>query len=203
MRIAKESLPFVVLLGSVTLIAALTLPLLAALIPLLLLLFTLWFFRDPERIPPDRPGVLISPADGKVIRADGDGVSVFMNVFDVHVCRAPLAGRLDSVEHLSGRFVAAWRDSASEHNERAVLQVVAEGIEIRIALVAGLVARRIVLWVEAGQRLRRGQRIGLIRFGSRVDVSLPSGFAPAVRPGDRVRAGLSVIAEGRPAGRQP
>jgi phosphatidylserine decarboxylase len=200
MRVAKESLPFVALLGLAALVAALALHPAAALVFLLPLLFTLWFFRDPERVPPADPRVLVSPADGRVVRAEPDGVSVFMNVLDVHVCRSPLAGRLVAVEHVPGRFMAAWRDAASEQNERATLRMAGENTSLTVTLVAGLVARRIVLWVEAGRQLERGQRLGLIRFGSRVDVGLPPGFAPAVTAGERVRAGLTVIAAARPSG---
>jgi phosphatidylserine decarboxylase len=198
MRVAKESLPFVLVLALVTLGVGLFLHAAAALVPLALLLFTIWFFRDPDRVPPAEPGVLVSPADGKVIRADENGVSVFMTIFDVHVCRSPVAGRLQSIEHASGGFMAAWKDAASEHNERATLQLDSGDARFAVTLVAGLVARRIVLWVAGGQELERGQRIGLIRFGSRVDVALPPGFGPMVRTGARVRAGSSVIAGPRP-----
>jgi phosphatidylserine decarboxylase len=123
-----------------------------------------------------------------------------MNVFDVHVCRTPAPGRLVSLTHASGSFVAAFKDAASESNERAVLVVEGPSGPVRFALVAGLVARRIVTWVQPGQDLAAGQRVGLIRFGSRVDVDLPGGSAPAVHVGERVRAGTSVLAR---TGRRP
>jgi len=158
------------------------------------LLFTLWFFRDPERRPPTDPRALVSPADGKVLRVSSAGVSVFMNVFDVHVCRTPMAGRVKSVEHVRGSFRAAYQDAASEHNERAHVVVERGACELRFTLVAGLVARRIVCRVRPGQDLALGQRIGLIRFGSRVDVILPPGCSPEVRRGQRVVAGSTTIA---------
>ena len=198
MRIAREALPFVVGAGVLALAAAWWTPW-AALPPLALLAFSVWFFRDPERRPPPDPGALVSPADGRIIAASPVRVSVFMNVFDVHVCRTPAAGRLVSLTHASGSFVAAFKDAASESNERAVLVVDGPAGPVRFALVAGLVARRIVTWVQPGQDLATGQRVGLIRFGSRVDVDLPPGAAPAVRIGDRVRAGTSVLAR---AGRE-
>ncbi|HEX5044167.1 MAG TPA: phosphatidylserine decarboxylase [Candidatus Polarisedimenticolaceae bacterium] len=193
MRIAREALPFVAAAALATLAAAWWTPW-AALPPLVLLAFTVWFFRDPERRPPTDPDVLVSPADGRVIGASTARVSIFMNVFDVHVCRAPAAGRLVSLTHTSGNFVAAFKDAASESNERAVLVVEGPAGSVRFALVAGLVARRIITWVKPGQDLAAGQRVGLIRFGSRVDVDLPAWAAPAVRAGDRVRAGISVLA---------
>jgi phosphatidylserine decarboxylase len=158
-----------------------------------LVVFTLWFFRDPERRPPDDPSAWVSPADGRVIRTGPDRVSVFMNVFDVHVCRAPTAGKVVTADHRSGGFVAAWRDDASEHNERLHIELQLDGTRARFTLVAGLVARRIVEWVEVGQSVERGERIGLIRFGSRVDVDLPPGAEVAVEVGDRVVAGETVL----------
>ena len=199
MRIAREALPFVAGAGVAALAAAWWTPW-AALPPLLVLAFCLWFFRDPDRRPPEDPEALICPADGRVIAASERRVSIFMNVFDVHVCRTPASGRPVSLTHASGSFVAAIKDTASESNERAVLLVEGPAGAVRFALVAGLVARRIVTWVQPGQDLAAGQRVGLIRFGSRVDVDLPPGARPAVRVGDRVRAGASVLArsgEGR------
>jgi len=194
MRIARESFPFVAVLALLAVAAWFVAHPAFVLVPVCLLLFTLWFFRDPERIPPDDPAALVSPADGKVILVKDDRVSVFMNVFDVHVCRTPIAGRLESVDHQSGRFMAAWRDEASEHNERAALIVSGAERELTVTLVAGLVARRIVLWVAPGRELKRGERIGLIRFGSRVDVRLPPGTRPEVRSGERVQAGVTILA---------
>jgi phosphatidylserine decarboxylase len=165
-----------------------------AVLPVLLLAFTLWFFRDPERRTPDDPAALISPADGRVIRVDPARISIFLNVFNVHVCRTPIAGRVESVVHTKGRFLAAFKDEASEQNERAVLEVAGGGHRIRFTLVAGLVARRILTWVAEGRTLQAGERIGLIRFGSRVDIDLPADTTPGVSVGDRVVAGETVIA---------
>jgi len=164
----------------------------AALVPLVA--FTAWFFRDPERRPPAEEGVLLSPADGRILRADRERVSVFMGLFDVHVCRSPVAGTVRSVLHVPGRFVAAFRPDASDCNERATVTVEQAGGEVRFSLVAGLVARRIVCRVREGDRLEAGHRVGIIRFGSRVDVDLPPGAVPTVVLGQRVRAGETVIA---------
>jgi phosphatidylserine decarboxylase len=201
MRIATESLPFAVPLGLAGLLAGLLLHPVAALPPLLLLAFTLWFFRDPERVPPADPEALVSPADGKVLRADAERISIFMNVFDVHVCRSPMDGRLGQVRRFPGRFLAAYRDAAAEHNERVRMTVGEAERRLEVTLVAGLVARRIVVWVPTGRELRRGERVGLIRFGSRVDVDLPPHCAVSVRPGQRVRAGETTIARFASPGR--
>ena len=160
----------------------------------LFLLFTLWFFRDPDRTTPTDPLVVTSPADGRVIRDGPSRISVFMSPLNVHVCRAPVAGRVVSVRHERGRFLAAFKDEASEQNERATIVLATERGELAFTLVAGLIARRIVVRVGEGQAVAAGERIGLIRFGSRVDLEVPPGAAPAVRIGERVAAGESVLA---------
>lgn len=211
MRIAREGIPILVALAIATLTVAgvatfgldlstsATLALLAP--PALATLFTAWFFRDPERSAPADPAAVVSPADGKVLRVDPRGVSVFMNVFDVHVCRTPMAGRITRVERVAGSFLSAWRDEASEHNERAQIVVDGRGRELRFTLVAGLVARRIVCRVRPGQELATGERVGVIRFGSRVDVAFPPGAVLQVVRGQRVRAGTTVIARLADSGR--
>lgn len=194
MRIARDAWPFALPLAAA---AGLTWvyahPLLAA--PFAAAAgFTLWFFRDPERTTPDVPGAIVSPADGRILRAGPKTISVFMNVFDVHVCRTPLAGNVEGVEHVAGRFLAAFRADAPEQNERVAIVVRAGEQRVRFVLVAGLVARRIVCRVVRGQRLAAGERIGLIRFGSRVDVDLPSSSRVLVEVGQRVRAGETTLA---------
>lgn len=195
-RVDRAALPFVVVcLVAAAAPAAYGAYGLAAL-ALVPLSFTLWFFRDPPRVVPQGDRLLISPADGRVIRADRERVSIFMNVFDVHVCRAPCAGRVAAIEHRTGRFRAAFRDAASEHNERTAIDL--EGPpsrRVRFTLVAGLVARRIVCRTEVGRSVAAGERIGLIRFGSRVDVDLPPGTELRVLRGQRVRAGETPLAE--------
>jgi phosphatidylserine decarboxylase len=193
MKIDRAAYPFVAVLVVLAVAAALLEPWAVAL-PIVLLVFVLRFFRDPYRRSPVDPTALLSPVDGRIIVASAQRVSVFMNVFDVHICRTPVAGTVASVEHVPGRFLAAFRDAASEHNERTTVVVDPGGGPIRFTLVAGLVARRIVCRVAPGRRLAAGERIGLIRFGSRVDVDLPPGAAPVVRIGDRVVGGETVIA---------
>ncbi len=165
--------------------------------------FVAWFFRDPQRrIPPD-PASVVSPADGKVVRVDsvsgGVRVAIFLSVFDVHVNRAPIDGEIVRQEYRPGKFLVAWDDRATVENEQ--LRICLRGdLEIHFALIAGLVARRIVPWKKTGDRVNRGDRIGLIRFGSRVDILIPAECRLLVKQGDRVRGGESVLAlwEGSP-----
>lgn len=160
-----------------------------------------FFFRDPERRPPDREDAVVAPADGRVTAVtagDGGGpghrVSIFLSLFDVHVNRSPAAGRVASVTYRPGAFRAAFRADAAERNERNELEIECGRGPLRVRQIAGVVARRIVCRAAPGERLRRGERFGLIRFGSRAEVLLPPDCRPTVRPGDRVRGGETVIA---------
>jgi phosphatidylserine decarboxylase len=194
MKIASEFLPFAGPLFAISLLAGVFLHPWMALPPFALMLFVVWFFRDPEREVPDDAAVLVSPADGKIIKAGGGNVSIFMNVFSVHVCRTPAGGTVAGVDHRPGRFLAAFDDAAPEQNERTEIRLVDGARSVRFTLVAGLIARRIVCKVVPGQRLATGDRVGLIRFGSRVDVALPDEATICVRVGERVSAGETVIA---------
>lgn len=158
--------------------------------------FVAFFFRDPERSIPADPAAVVSPADGRIIRLEqmpgGTRLSIFLSVLDVHVNRAPIAGAILRQEYRPGRFVAAFDERASAQNEQLVVTIDGER-QLTFALIAGLIARRIVAWKKEGDHVAKGDRIGLIRFGSRVDVFLPSGCEPLVKKGDRVRGGTSVI----------
>jgi phosphatidylserine decarboxylase len=174
---------------------------------------TLWmayFFRDPWRVTPTRPGLLLSPADGLVVSiaaatppselAMGDmavvRVSIFLNIFDVHVTRAPVGGRVAATRYTKGRFVNASLDKASEDNERLAIRIAPpEGPDIAFVLVAGLVARRIVCNLYDGQQVSSGQRVGIIRFGSRVDIYCPPPYVPMVVAGQRMVGGETVLAD--------
>ncbi|MFQ5479101.1 MAG: phosphatidylserine decarboxylase [Candidatus Binatia bacterium] len=170
-------------------------------------LLVLLFFRDPERYAPAVDGAIISPADGRVVYAgphEGGHrmapeacrrVSIFMSVTDVHVNRSPIAGTVREVVHRAGRFRAAFREDASEVNESSAMLIDAGDMRLVIVQIAGLLARRIVCRVEGGQRLERGQRFGLIMFGSRVDVFLPESVALRISTGEKVKAGHTVLAE--------
>ncbi len=194
MRLDRAGWPFVLGLCAFTLAVFWFVPPLAS-VGVVLLAFTLNFFRDPERHTPESSDALVSPADGRIIRADSARVSIFMNVFNVHVCRSPIAGRVTSVTHEPGRFLAAMKPEASEQNERTRIVVQPQtGAPVGFVLVAGLIARRIVCRVASGRELLAGDRVGIIRFGSRVDLDLPPGTLPAVGVGDRVVAGETVVA---------
>jgi phosphatidylserine decarboxylase len=173
----------------------------------LLALFCLYFFRDPDRTIPDGP-VAVSPADGKVVGIIGDGsgaectrISIFLNIFDVHVNRAPIAGRIANVEYTKGQFLVASREVASVQNERNTVTIssaTADGSSsVRFAQIAGLIARRIVFYKRLGDTVAKGERVGLIKFGSRVDIFLGPEWEIKVRPGERVAGGSSVIAQRR------
>jgi phosphatidylserine decarboxylase len=175
----------------------LTQPLFAA--PLFLLAaFCLYFFRDPDRVIPDGP-VAVSPADGKVVGIlPGDSaparISIFLNVFDVHVNRAPIAGTITKVEYNKGQFLVASREIASSRNERNTLTIAGEGTTVGFSQIAGLIARRIVCYKKAGDHTAKGERVGLIKFGSRVDVFLGPEWDILVKPGQRVAGGSSILA---------
>jgi phosphatidylserine decarboxylase len=166
-------------------------------------LFVTWFFRDPARALPADPAAIVSPADGKVVvvepGAAGTQISIFLSVFNVHVNRTPVAGEVVEVQRLPGKFLAAWNHAASSENARASVTVRSPRGDVRFVQVTGLIARRIVCSLRPGQRVERGERYGMIRFGSRVDIFLPPAAAPAVRVGDRVRGGSDVIARWRDA----
>jgi phosphatidylserine decarboxylase len=171
-------------------------------IPLFLVaLFCLYFFRDPDRqVPPG--AVAVSPADGKVvaIRAESPSltrVSVFLNIFDVHVNRSPVAGLIKEVFYKKGKFLVASREEASTQNEQNLVVMEADGAEVAFRQIAGLIARRVVFYKKVGDRVETGERVGLIKFGSRVDVLLGPEWDIQVRPGMRVRAGSSILARRR------
>jgi len=162
----------------------------------------LGFFRDPERTPPAVAGVVVAPADGRVMAVTevvdpwvgpATRVSIFLSPLDVHVNRAPVGGLVKNVEYVPGRFMAAYRPEASEENERCTVSLEGEAARVAVRQIAGVLARRIVCRVRAGDSLRTGERYGLIRFGSRTDLMVPRGTDVRVRVGDRVRGGESVM----------
>ncbi len=174
---------------------------------LLVVLFALllYFFRDPRRIPPAGEGLFLAPADGRVVEVrrvreprflGGEGlkIGIFMSLLNVHVNRAPLEGQVALVEHVPGQFLQAFRPEASEVNEHTLVGLESRYGRVLVKQVAGILARRVVCWVRPGQKLRAGDRLGVIKFGSRVELYLPLGAEPVVRVGDQARAGLTVIA---------
>jgi phosphatidylserine decarboxylase len=184
-----------------------------AVAPVLLAAFFLWFFRDPQRSIPAGEGLIVSPGDGHVTETvmidtpEGprQRISIFLSVFDVHVNRAPIGGVLRSVRYQNGRYLNAMNPSSAERNEQNVVTVRGEGadrgIEVTFKQIAGLLARRIVFNFGEGQSVERGQRVGLIKFGSRVDVLFPAGAQIQVKVGQRVKGGESVLAVMPPGAR--
>lgn len=170
-------------------------------VTLVLAAFVAWFFRDPNRSVPDDPDAVVSPADGKIVRVrpfeKGTEVSIFLSIWNVHVNRSPVEGILVRKEHRSGRFHLAWDDRASVENERVILTVSGDR-PLTFALVAGVLARRIRVWKNEGDVLGRGDRIGLIRFGSRVDLFFPRNCDMVVSEGDRVSGGSTILAYWNP-----
>ena len=164
--------------------------------------FILYFFRDPERIVPADPAVVVSPADGRVMEIvdqamgsrPGRRVSIFLAIWDVHVNRAPLAGRIRKLEYRPGRFLAAMRSRASAENEQNVIHLSTERGEIVLKQIAGWIARRVLCWKAEGDTVTLGERVGMIRFGSRVDIWLPREAEIVVRPGQHVAGGSSILA---------
>jgi phosphatidylserine decarboxylase len=171
-------------------------------VPVLLAMFFLWFFRDPSRKIPTEPGQVVSPADGLVTEAEwvettaGSRLrlSIFLSVFDVHVNRTPVAGTVTAVEYRKGQFKNAMNQASSTLNEQTMVVVDAGAYEVSFKMIAGLLARRIVCKVKVGDVLERGQRIGLIKFGSRVDVLLPADAELKVAKGTRVKGGSTILA---------
>jgi phosphatidylserine decarboxylase len=210
--IHREGYPFIALFAGVNLLAFL----IAAWLGAILLPLTIWciaFFRDPERVTPEGPGLIVSPADGKLLPiveavpppelglgdAPRTRLSIFMNVFNVHVNRNPLSGTVAGLAYRPGKFFNASFDKASVHNERMAIRLRPQGgapeNDLVVVQIAGLVARRIVCDLAQGQHVRRGLRFGMIRFGSRLDVYLPPGARIVAAPGMKTVAGETILAE--------
>ena len=203
--IAPEGYPFIVLLAFSTLVFAIIGCWPVAVILLAATWFAGHFFRDPERVTPAGPGLAVSPADGKVVKVQPMAdpftgemrqcICVFMNVCNVHVNRSPVAGKIKEIAYYPGKFLNAAWDKASVDNERCAYAVEGEDGVFTMVQIAGLVARRIVCRVRAGESLDRGERFGIIRFGSRVDLYLPDDYAPSVVVGQTVVAGQTIVAK--------
>ena len=170
---------------------------LAAFLVMLLGAFVAFFFRNPNREIPSDPRVIVSPADGRVVKVERVGkvtkLSIFLSVFDVHVNRSPMAGRIETIDYKRGKFRPAFNHAASVENERNIVMVAQGDIKLVFTQIAGIIARRIVCWKKVGDAVAKGEIIGLIRFGSRVDVLFPAGTEATVEPGMRVRGGSSAI----------
>jgi phosphatidylserine decarboxylase len=205
MRIAKEGYPLILTTAALTILALVIGWQGAAIVLGLTTLAIAAFFRDPERNIPTGEGLIVSPADGKVVRiaaVTGDSsfgdtptrLSIFLSPFDVHINRMPVAGKVDEVRYRGGKFVAAYKEEASERNEQNALKVIGnDGRSLGVVQIAGVVARRIVCRVKPGDRLARGDRFGMIMFGSRTDIYLPKGCRVQVVEGQKVKGGETIL----------
>jgi phosphatidylserine decarboxylase len=204
-QIRPEGLNAIIMAVLATIVFALLGWGLLSLMGLILTALVLNFFRDPERVGPDDPDLVVAPADGKVVKTGlmtdpvtgetREAVCVFMNVFNVHVNRMPVTGKIETIKYFPGRFINASLDKASTDNERCAWLIRDEHDQVwTMVQIAGLVARRIVCLAERGDSLSRGERYGLIKFGSRVDLYIPNGYRCDVGVGDKVAAGQTVIA---------
>jgi phosphatidylserine decarboxylase len=201
LRIVRESIPYIVvplvLSGAVTVFGLWYVGLLL----LLVALFMAFFFRDPKRVPPNDPDVVVSPADGRVTRVESPSgqvnaptlISIFLSPLDVHINRAPIPGKIVNVVYSPGKFLMATNEKASLVNEQNALTIQGEKITVVCKQIAGILARRIVCWKHTGDRLNLGERFGMIKFSSRTDVLLPANVKVTVAEGDRVRGGITVI----------
>ena len=202
---AKEGFPFIGVTAGITLITGWLGWLPVAIAAAILTAFVSWFFRNPPRVIPQGPGLVVSPGDGKVLAVEQDfeprylkeravRISIFLNVFDVHINRIPCEGIIEDVQYQPGLFLVASKPQATLKNEQnAVMIKTAKGAKVLCDQVAGLIARRIVWWVNPKDRAVRGERYGLIRFGSRMDTYLPLDTAIKVAVGDRVKGGESIL----------
>jgi len=190
-----------VLIAAAGLVAWLTRPS-WAIVPLALAVFFLWFFRDPERVIPSEAGAVVSPADGKVtsvaaVKVNGEtfkSISIFLNVFNVHVNRSPVSGIVRGARYEPGKYLNAMNPASAEQNERNTVTIEGDGHRVIFKQIAGLLARRIVFTKQVGDSVRRGERVGLIKFGSRTDVLLDPSAGVAVKVGDNVKGGSSILA---------
>jgi phosphatidylserine decarboxylase len=203
-RIAPDGYPFIIVFALISILLYIFGKPWTAVLPLTITLFMALFFRDPERTTPGDKGIFVSPADGKVIlikdvyekdylKSDSKEISIFMSIFDVHVNRAPCDGTVNLVEHFPGQFLAAYKDAASIKNENTIMVLEGNDGNVLVRQVAGLLARRIVCKAKVGDVLRRGERYGMIKFGSRLDIYLPKDIEIKVKLGDKVKAGETVI----------
>lgn len=208
--VALEGVPYIIISAFTTLLFGVLGWWPLALLGLGVTCFVGHFFRDPERVGPEDAEAVSSPADGKIIKVSREEdpvtgeerqvIAIFMNVFNVHVNRMPVSGKIELVRYIPGKFFNASFDKASKDNERNIVVVTGKGNQrFTMVQIAGLIARRIVCWAEPADKLKRGERFGLIKFGSRVDLYIPDGYVPTVSVGQKVVAGETPLAEKRKA----
>lgn len=203
--IAKEGYPYIIIFAATTIVALLLGGKWLVIAPFVITVFMFYFFRDPEREIPEEEGLFVSPADGKILlikdvfekehlKAAVIEISIFMSPFNVHVNRAPCDGKIKNIQHNKGKFMAAYKDEASFKNENIEMTLETKYGNMLVRQVAGYVARRAVCRVKAGDSLKRGERYGIIKFSSRLDVYLPKNMQIKVKLGDKVKAGETIIA---------
>lgn len=199
---AKEAYPYIIFLSIIVIMIALTKFYLIASIFGLLLIFVIYFFRDPERNIPKGDDIIVAPADGRVTKvaklnpeqADSPNlISIFLSPLDVHINRSPVAGRISEINYVKGRFVPATREDASLVNEQNIITIENGNVRIIMKQIAGIVARRCVLWKKEGEPVALGERVGLIKFSSRTDLILPVEYNLLVKVGDRLQGGVTII----------
>lgn len=199
---AREAYPYIIVLLVIALFSGALgfYPLTLLVTPLLL--FVIYFFRDPLRIVPAESGIVVAPADGRITKialvdptaADSAQlISIFLSPFDVHINRSPVAGRIVQINHVKGRFVPATREDASLINEQNVITIESESLKVVMKQIAGIIARRCVLWKHSGETVALGEKVGLIKFSSRTDLILPPEFKLLVKAGDRVIGGVTIM----------
>jgi phosphatidylserine decarboxylase len=201
--IRKESLPYILVLAAITLISFFFFPL-AAIIPFIMLLFIIYFFRDPKREVPLGEDTFLSPADGTVmevkdvdddtfINGKAKKISIFLSVFNVHINRSPISGKVAFTSYRPGKYLPAFKSHASELNERNTIGIENEKTKVIIHQITGILARRIVCWSQKGDTLEQGEKFGLIKFGSCTEIIVPYDVEVQVQKGDIVRGGITVI----------
>ena len=197
MRIVKESIPYILVPGLIGVAAAVLGFLYVAAFLFVITLFMAFFFRDPKRVPPADPDVVVSPADGRVTRIErsvsGNVISIFLSPLDVHINRSPIPGKIVDMIYSPGKFLMATNEKASLVNEQNALTIQGEKITVVCKQIAGILARRVVCWKGKGDNLGLGERFGMIKFSSRTDVLLPPNVQITVKEGQRVRGGTTVI----------
>jgi len=197
LRIVKESIPYILVPGLIGVAAALLGFWYVAAFLFVVTLFMAFFFRDPKRVPPADPDVVVSPADGRVTRIEPSGsgnvISIFLSPLDVHINRSPIPGKIIDVIYSPGKFLMATNEKASLVNEQNALTIQGEKITVVCKQIAGILARRVVCWKGKGDNLGLGERFGMIKFSSRTDVLLPPNVQITVKEGQRVRGGTTVI----------
>lgn len=201
MSIVRESIPYIVVPLVVSVAATYFGLWYVGLLFFLIALFMAFFFRDPKRVPPSDPDVVVSPADGRVTRIESPAVagaaptliSIFLSPLDVHINRSPIPGKIVDVVYSPGKFLMATKEEASLVNEQNALTIQGEKITVVCKQIAGILARRVICWKHKGDQLSLGERFGMIKFSSRTDVLLPANVKVTVSEGDRVRGGITVI----------